>query len=403
MIDHHPAAVRTGHALPAQAQASSASRDLTLAELSSRVLASLPRSDQRRKGLQYLDGLLTVQGRKSIRNIAKLLGTQASEQNLHHFICDSTWDWVPIRRALAEAVDDALPTRAWVVRPMTIPKAGQNSVGVGQHFSPALGQTLNAQRAVGVWAASESASVPVNWRLYLPSSWHTDDARRSQAAVPEGASAESLHGCAVEASRETQLGWGLPVRPVVYDLDDAPEPFLETLATSHAPLMARVGEDTLLTVVDRVMGGREQSPFPAHRIMAMARNMRRPVPHGRPLPGRVRATPLAAAVRVELPAHPRGSGHRQLVLLGTGDYGSRWPAELWLSNLTTVPMEYLARLRQLTARAARDAAVVADRVGIRDFTGRSFTGWHRHVTLASAAHAVTMLGDPTRQLPHLVR
>lgn len=391
MIDHYPTAVRTGQAPPAPSR--SASRHLVLAELSSRVLASLPRSDQRRKGLQYLDGLLTVQGRKSIRNIAKLLGTQASEQNLHHFISDSTWDWVPIRRALAEAVDDALPTRAWVVRPMTIPKAGQNSVGVGRHFSPALGQTLNAQRAVGVWAASESASVPVNWRLHLPSSWHTDDARRSQAAVPEGASAESLHDCAVEVSRETQLGWGLPVRPVVFDLDQAPDPLLETLATTHAPLMARVDGDTPLTVTDRVMGGREQSTLPAHRIMAMAGNMRRPVPGRRPLPGVVRGTPLAAAVRVELPCL-RGSEHRQLVLLGMGDYGSRWPAELWLSNLTTVPMEYLARLRQLTDRAARDAAVVADRVGIRDFTGRSFNGWHRHVTLASAAHAVTMLGDP---------
>ncbi|WP_257002192.1 transposase [Streptomyces sp. WZ.A104] len=399
MIDHCPPAVRTGHALPVLPP--SPSRDLVLAELASRVFASLPRSDQRRKGLQYLDGLLTVQGRKSIRNIAKLLGTQASEQNLHHFISDSTWDWVPIRRALAEAVDASLPTRAWVVRPMTIPKAGQNSVGVGRHFSPALGQTLNAQRAIGVWATSESAGVPVNWRLQLPSSWHTDDARRSQAAVPEGTSAESLHGCAVEASRETQLGWGLPVRPVVFDLDEASEPLLKTLATTHVPLMARVGGDTLLTVTDRVMSGREQSTLPAHRIMAMAGNMRRPVPGRRPLSGVVKDMPLAAAVRVELPSYPRGSEHRQLVLLGVGDYGSRWPAELWLSNLTTVPMEYLARLRQLTDRAAHDATVVADRVGIRDFTGRSFNGWHRHVTLASAAHAVTVLGDRTSHLPYI--
>jgi syndecan 1 len=31
---------------------------------------------------------------------------------------------------------------------------------------------------------------------------------------------------------------------------------------------------------------------------------------------------------------------------------------------------------------------IADQVGIRDYSGRSFDGWHRHVTLASAAHAV---------------
>ncbi|MFZ3474219.1 IS701 family transposase [Streptomyces sp. 4.24] len=399
MIDHHPPVVRAGHAVPAPLRP--ASRDMILAELSSRVFTSLPRSDQRRKGLQYLNGLLTIQGRKSIRNIAKLLGGQVSEQNLHHFISDSTWDWVPIRRALADSLDAALPTRAWVVRPMTIPKAGQYSVGVGRHFSPALGQTLNAQRAIGVWAASESASVPVNWRLQLPSSWHVDDPRRSQAAIPEGTGAESLHECAVEASRETVRGWGLPVRPVIYDLEEVPESLLEPLATTRAPFMARVGGDTPLTVTDRVMAGREQSTLTAHQIMAMAVNMRRPVPGRRPLSGVVKGMSLAAAVRVELPSRPRGLPHGQLVLLGMGEYGGRWPAELWLSNSTAVPLEYLARLRQLTDRVAQDAAVVADRVGIRDFTGRSFNGWHRHVTLASIAHAVTVLGDQPQQRPRI--
>jgi SRSO17 transposase len=41
----------------------------------------------------------------------------------------------------------------------------------------------------------------------------------------------------------------------------------------------------------------------------------------------------------------------------------------------------------------RDFADIADRVGVRDYAGRSFAGWHRHMTLASAAHAAVVLRD----------
>lgn len=39
----------------------------------------------------------------------------------------------------------------------------------------------------------------------------------------------------------------------------------------------------------------------------------------------------------------------------------------------------------------QDFAQIAERVGIKDYSGRSFSGWHRHATLASAAHAVAVL------------
>jgi hypothetical protein len=43
-----------------------------------------------------------------------------------------------------------------------------------------------------------------------------------------------------------------------------------------------------------------------------------------------------------------------------------------------------------------DLTEIAERVGIRDFSGRSFVGWHRHVTLASAAPAVVAVTGSSR-------
>lgn len=383
----------------------SASQDMILAELASAVFTSLPRSDQRRKGIQYLNGLLEIPGRKSIRNIAALLGEQVSEQNLHHFICDSTWDWMPIRRALAHALAAASPPQAWVVKPMLIPKTGQHSVGVDRHFSRALGQTLNAQRAVGVWAASETMSAPVNWRLHIPLSWLMNDPRRSQAAIPDGISVETLDECAIEASLETAMGWGLPVRPTILDLDEVHPPLLEKLGTTRIPLLVKVGPDTPLTVLDPIIPRRDRSTLTARQIMVMAKNMRRPVAGGRHAPGAAGGISLAASVRVGIPGSARFAGnspseHRPLRLIGMGEDGGRWPAELWLTNLTTVPTDSLVRLRMLTDKVDRDVVDISDRTGIRDFTGRSFNGWHRHVTLASIAHAVVSLSDQGHRHGH---
>jgi hypothetical protein len=94
------------------------------------------------------------------------------------------------------------------------------------------------------------------------------------------------------------------------------------------------------------------------------------------------ATPVSTALPAECD---------DLVLLGVGGEGGRGAAELWLTNMTATPTSSLARLSKLTGRVDRDFAAISDQVGIRDFSGRSFSGWHRHVTLASAAHAAVAL------------
>ncbi|KJY41737.1 transposase, partial [Streptomyces sp. NRRL B-1568] len=103
--------------LRAHASAELEAQDVVLAELCAALFVSLPRSDQRRRGEAYVRGLLGARGRKSIRSIAALIGGQAAEQSLHHFISSSTWEWGPVRRALAQFVVGALAPQAWVVRP----------------------------------------------------------------------------------------------------------------------------------------------------------------------------------------------------------------------------------------------------------------------------------------------
>ncbi|WP_249374677.1 transposase [Streptomyces sp. I05A-00742] len=375
--------------------AGSEARDPVFTDLCAPLFASLPRNDQRRRGEAYLRGLLGVRGRKSIRNIAALTEGPAAEQSLHHFISSSTWDWAPVRRALADYVVRAAPPQAWVVRPMTIPKAGDNSVGVERRFSAVAGQVLNSQQAVGVWAASPELSVPVSWRLHLSGTWLDDPVRRRQAAIPDSVTEETLGECAVEAYTGMTKGWGLPVRPVVLDAREADTlAALPRLRAAGVPVLARVGCSLRLTLSEPTLPGRGGT-LSAQHIMGAARDLRRPVlrrDHG--AHGGVRTT-LTAAVRVGLPARRQAVGgpvrRREMLLLGLGDRAGRWPEELWLTDLLNVPPAVLVRLTRLLERVDRDFHDISDEVGVRDFAGRAFDGWHRHVTLASAAHAVAAL------------
>jgi syndecan 1 len=387
---------RHGHAAVAAHE-----QGVVLAELSSLLFASLPRADQRRKGVEYLRGLLRADGRKSVRNIARLLGGRATEQNLHHFISSSTWDWVPVREALAEHVARVAPPQAWVVRFTVIPKTGEHSVGVDRRFVPALGKVLNAQQAVGVWAASDEVSVPVNWRLHLSQAWLDDASRRRQASIPEDVDARTLGACAVDTLLEALSEWRLPVRPVVMDAREVDAPrVLRRLRAAGVPFVLRVDGTLPLRPAEPVPGARGTDVLPAQQILEVARDLRRPVMwadhRGHPAP---RAA-LVAGVRVRVPSadgRAASAGRRpqegegDLLLLGAGAQQRWWPRECWLTDSTTTPSAAAFRLSRLTDRVDQDFAGIADGVGIRDYTGRSFSGWHRHMTLASAAHAVAAL------------
>ena len=412
-------------------------QDVVIDELCSALFWSLPRSDQRHKGAEYVRGLLLAEGRKSIRNIAAAAGGRCTEQNLHHFICSSTWDWTPIRAALARyAVRVATPL-AWVVRTTVIPKAGEHSVGVERTFIPSMGQVFNAQRAFGVWASADNLSIPVNWRLQLSKAWLDDPARRTQASIPVDHVPETVSDCVVETFAELVAAEPtLPVRPVVLDARELDVlRVVRGLRAAGAPPLVRVeGTLPLRPVAHQVKprlpapsgfarpaAGRPVGVVPAGQLVAEIRNLRRPVTWSDPAAGGAARTSLVAATTVRLPgqavrgraaagaAGPGSSGAGlaglapvaahgdEMMLLAAGPRDRRWPTELWLTDLTDLDPVVVFRLSRLTDQVDRYFAPIADEVGLRDFAGRSYGGWHRHVTLSSVAQAVAALTDAAQR------
>jgi SRSO17 transposase len=68
--------------------------------------------------------------------------------------------------------------------------------------------------------------------------------------------------------------------------------------------------------------------------------------------------------------------------------GAEAPTDHWLSNLPAgTPITELVRLAKIRRRIEHDYRELKHDLGLDHFEGRSWTGWHHHVTLVTAAHA----------------
>ncbi|MFD8980094.1 IS701 family transposase [Streptomyces sp. NPDC059564] len=357
-------------------------------DLCDAVLGSLRRKDQREKGRQYVRGLLALPGRKSMRGIAGQVGGGPAEQSTHHFISGSTWDWEPIREALAGYLEATTPLTAWVAQPMAIPKGGEHSVGVAHRFDPHLGQMFRGQRAFGTWFASPGLVTPVGWRMFLPDA--EADALGAPCAYEEAAYAESAAAAVLDTVRR---GAGAP-RPVVLDIHRiGTRSTMNRFAEARVPVIARVDPATPLLVTDPALTGHGAGPRSAREVLRSVRGLCTPVEWADPDPahpgGRHRST-LAVAVRVTMP-DPSPARRRHLLLVGEWTDPRRAPSQLWVTDLVRLPVGPLLRLTKQGLRVGSAAERSGREAGLRDFAGRTLPGWHRHVTLASVAHAARAL------------
>jgi SRSO17 transposase len=79
-------------------------------------------------------------------------------------------------------------------------------------------------------------------------------------------------------------------------------------------------------------------------------------------------------------------------LLAEWPPGEPEPVKYWLANLPAeVPLQRLVHLAKLRWRVEHDYRELKDALGLDHFEGRSFKGWHHHVTLVSVAHAFVTL------------
>ena len=364
------------------------------------MLASLPRSDQRRWGSIYIRGLLTVEGRKTMRRIAAAERRPGVEQGLQHFISKSPWNCVQVRRELARYLDRNLRPEAWVVEPLVILKAGERSVGVERQFVLSLGRLASRQQALGIWMANDVGSAPVDWQIVLSPRWTGDRRLRDRVEIPGHVEPADYDWLVVRSVLDMAQEWGTSTRPVVIGCQGSAA-IIDGLASRGIPFVVRVGGSFLVASDE---GGDAPGTAPlthACKLVDSVESRVRPVELiDHRTSSRHRRLAVAARVLRNPADGPADGGNPfRLTLASVWDGRMREKREFWLSNAVDAPLESLIRLSNLTHRVAADMSEISENVGIRDFEGRNFRGWHHHATLVSIAHAIRLISGLTMSEP----
>ncbi|WP_193318026.1 MULTISPECIES: IS701 family transposase [Streptomyces] len=350
------------------------------APLIQRLFAHLPRADQRRWAEIYLAGLLGTQGKKSVgRMAAAVTLSPTASQSLQQFINVSPWSWGPVRAELARWVADRAPVHSLTLAPVIVPKRGTLSVGVHRRFVPALGRTVNCQLAMGAFLTGDAGARSVDWQLYLPRRWAETPELRERARLPETlgyASASAL--CLALLDRVTRaLPSGLPV------LVD-PAGHLEPEALVRG-LEAR-GHDWIVAIPGTMAVIPAAGPA-SDTALALLRRQARAAGAG----PAVRPTPLRPVLRALRARVPFPGLDRERLLVGEWTGPTAAPDRIWLSNL---PRARHGQARVLIAAHATTSLGGSEaELGLHDFAGRSYPGWHRHATLVSAAAVCRRLAE----------
>ena len=374
-----------------------------LEEFAGQMLAPLARKDQRRWGEVYLRGLMLDGKRKSIEPMAARLD-DGDEQCLQQFLNQSPWSSEAVRELLALRMSAEIAPEAWVIDDTGFPKFGRMSVGVTRQYCGALGKVANCQVGVSISAVTAQASCPIDWALYLPSEWDQDP-RRGACRVPADARHRPKWQLALAMIDELR-GWGISAAPVLGDgaYGDITELRLGLQAREIDYVLDVKGvtsalpEDAMPIRPARAPGrgrppvARYRGPFSSLAALAQCagasactqvtwRQGTRGPMSSRFVALRVRPANLTlrrAAAGGELPL---------CWLLAEWPEGKDAPTDFWLSNLgPDTPIERLVELAKLRWRVEQDYRELKDALGLDHFEGRSWPGWHHHVTLVSVAH-----------------
>jgi SRSO17 transposase len=353
----------------------------------------------------YTMGLLSESERKSLEPLAARWSgapehASAAHQRLHHFIANTSWSDHEVRLAAAQyaiaAMKERDPVVAWVIDDTGFLKQGKNSVGVQRQYTGSAGKTTNCQIGVSLSITTRTEHLPIDFALFLPASWTEDPERRREAKIPEELTFKTKHDLAlgmIEQAARDQIPGTIVLADSFYGHS---RPFREAVGLLGFDYgMAVYATDKMWTLDRR--GHRQGDPRSAKDI---ARDLgpkafRRCTWRGgtnRKLSSRF------ALLRVKVPCEP-GLAPTAEWLLIEWPMGEDEPTGYFLTTLPRkMSKKQIIRLIKERYRTEQAYEELKGELGLDHFEGRSFPGWHHHVSVVLCAYAF-LVAERSRAFP----
>jgi len=364
----------------------------------------------------YQQGLMLPIERKSVEPIAAHVrpdDVRSAHQSLHHFVSTSPWsDRALLDKVFTRALE-AMGTDTpgyWMIDDTGIPKKGKHSVGVSHQYCGQLGKQANCQVAVSLSYATEGASVPIDYTLYLPEGWASDAERRAGVGVPEEVEFRTRPEIALEQLRAA-CERGVPRQVVLADAGYGDRVAFRE-GCDELGLQYVVGVKGATTVwppggsplPPASWSGRGRKPknqrlAPGHEPLAVETlGVRLPSGAWRWVEWRVgtNETLRSRFARVRVRAahldHLRTEQRPEQWLLIEWPEGREEPMKFWLSTLPgSSSLKALVHAAKMRWRIERDCQELKSEFGLNHYEGRNWRGFHHHASLCIAAYAFLVI------------
>ncbi len=345
-------------------------------QLTQQVAGCFGRSDLRRRAVAYLRGLLGSVQRKNSWQLAEYAG-DATPHGFQRLLSRASWDADDLRDEVIRYAKEHLLAQGeagvLIVDETGFLKKGVKSAGVQRQYSGTAGRIENCQVGVFLGLVGSRGRALIDRALYLPKSWCDDEERMAEAGVPELITfatkprlAQRMIGRALDAGLKPR--WVLADN--VYGSDSKTRRFLDSRGQAYVLAVScqqRLWVDLVQQRVDHIAEKLEDGQWFRFSIGEGAKG---------PRVYDWTAGRFGAATE-------KGLTHWLLVRRSVEDSSDR------AYYFCAAPPE--ATAQDLAVAAGQRWAIetcfqtAKQEAGLDEYEVRSWTGWHRHVTLSMLA------------------
>jgi SRSO17 transposase len=334
------------------------------------------RAEARQRCRSYLLGLLSSVERKNGWQLAEYVG-DSTPYGIQHLLSRARWDSEAVRDELQQYVLEHLshPEAVVVIDETGFLKKGQESVGVQRQYTGTAGRIENCQIGVFLCYASPKGSTFIDRSLYLPKSWTEDRQRCQKAGVPTHvgfATKPQLARQMLQRAFRARLPIKWITADCVYGSDRRLRMWLETERQAYVMAVSAQESVCIGWETYRVRELAASTPENSWKFLSCGNGAKGPRYY--------------EWVRYPLNCPDAPQWERWLLIRrhltekeNVAYYIAYAPKETSLENLVKV-----AGIRWTVERCFQEAK---GEVGLDHYEVRSWTGWHRHITLALFAHA----------------
>jgi SRSO17 transposase len=368
----------------------------------------VPRRDQRASFATYAFGILADGERKSVEPIAaRACADDEACERMHdrllHFVREGAWSDRDVRREASRYAIAAMtarePITCWMIDDTGMLKQGRHSPGVQRQYTGSAGKIANCQLAVSLSIASAGEQVPIDMALYLPESWTSDLRRRRQARIPDSIVFKTKIDLALELitrAVDDDVPGNIVLADSFYGRSYA---FREAVRAFGLDYAVAVNTNTEVWLLDS-QGRRRGDAQPVGQIGAdLGTRAFRKITWRE---GTKRSLSSRFVFRRVKPAHDDGSepaSREPVWLVIEWPEGETRPTKFFLTTLRRrMSKKLIVRTIKERWKTERVYEELKGELGFDHYEGRSFIGWHHHVSVVLCCYAF-IVAERVRAFP----